>query len=39
MRLVGAGEWAPAVALFAAVTVVKFLFLAPGLYHSTDFEV
>lgn len=31
--------WIAIYALFVMVSVLKLLLLAPGLYHSTDFEV
>ncbi|CAM9365348.1 unnamed protein product [Ascophyllum nodosum] len=31
-------EWARLVSLSAVVSLLKVLLLAPGVYHSTDFE-
>lgn len=33
------GQWGPTLAVFAMASLLKLLVLAPGVYHSTDFEV
>lgn len=32
-------SWVPMLALFLMASLLKLLVLAPGMYHSTDFEV
>ncbi len=33
------GQWGPTLVVFALASLLKLLVLAPGVYHSTDFEV
>jgi len=33
------GQWGPTLTVFAMASLLKLLVLAPGVYHSTDFEV